>query len=203
MSKSPDAPALEFPPREQWMVWGLFLKAFKVVTDQVDKALKAEAPVSLPEFEILHILKNNDGRMRLIDLATGTLLSQSRISRQVDALQAKGFLVREVSEADRRATYAVLTPEGVRTYDLASQPFLRAYYKHFADLIGENAQAFGTILGPLMNQEKLPSGSSLFIDALRAGAIQAHSDARPAASPAASPSRERAEPRMPMEGFAS
>jgi DNA-binding MarR family transcriptional regulator len=204
MSKPLDPPNLEFPPRDQWQVWGLFLKAFKVVTDQVDKALKADAPVSLPEFEILHILNNNDGRMRLIDLATGTLLSQSRISRQVDALQAKGFLVREVSEADRRATYAVLTPEGVRTYDLARQPFLRAYYKHFSDLIGEHSEAFGTILSALMNQEKLPTGSSLFIDTLRASATQTYSDVRPAPAATNAPVREhRAEPRLPVEGFAS
>lgn len=198
-----EAELLTFPPREQWAVWGLFLKAFKVVTDQVDKALKAEAPVSLPEFEILHILKNNSGRMRLIDLATGTLLSQSRISRQVDALQAKGFLVREVSEADRRATYAVLTPEGLRTYELASQPFLRAYNKHFAALVGEHSEAFGTMLGALMNQEALSPGASLFLTNLKT-ATPANSDARPAQSGVMAPAREyRSELRLPVEGFAS
>lgn len=201
-----EAELLTFPPREQWAVWGLFLKAFKVVTDQVDqvdKALKAEAPVSLPEFEILHILKNNSGRMRLIDLATGTLLSQSRISRQVDALQAKGFLVREVSEADRRATYAVLTPEGLRTYELASQPFLRAYNKHFADLVGEHSEAFGTMLGALMNQESLSPGASLFLNNLKT-ATPANSDARPVQGGVLPPAREyRSELRLPVEGFAS
>lgn len=198
-----EAERLTFPPREQWAVWGLFLKAFKVVTDQVDKALKAEAPVSLPEFEILHILKVNGGRMRLIDLATGTLLSQSRISRQVDALQAKGFLVREVSEADRRATYAVMTPEGLQTYDLASQPFLRAYNKHFAALIGQHGEAFGTVLGALMNQEALSPGANLFLDSLRAAA-PANSDARPAAGNVSTPVRDyRSDLRLPVEGFAS
>jgi DNA-binding MarR family transcriptional regulator len=170
------------------------------VTDQVDKALKAEAPVSLPEFEILHILHNNDGRMRLIDLATGTLLSQSRISRQVDALQAKGFLVREISEADRRATYAVLTPEGVQTYDAARQPFLRAYYKHFSDLIGDQTPAFGTVLSALMNQEQLPSGMSLFIDAMRAANAPAANAPAVTARPANAP--QRTEQRLPVEGFA-
>lgn len=185
------------------MVWGLFLRAYKVVTDQVDKALKAEAPVSLPEFEILHILTNNNGRMRLIDLATGTLLSQSRISRQVDALQAKGLLVREISEADRRATYAVLTPDGVQTYDAARQPFLKAYYKHFADLIGDQSQAFGTVLNALMTQEQLPSGMSLFIDAMRAANAQPQPPAQPARA-ANEPREYRQEGhRLPVEGFAS
>ncbi len=123
------------PRLEEWGLWIYFLKAYKVVVDSIDKELRDEAPVSLAEFELLHLLQIADGRMRFIDLANITLLSQSRISRQVDALQSKGYLVREITASDRRATYAILTPEGQRVHSKAIAPFTRALRNDFVNLV--------------------------------------------------------------------
>ena len=79
------------------MTWVLFLKAYKSVVDRVDRELRRGSPISLAEFEILHMVTVAHGRIRFIDLAKVTLLSQSRISRQIDSLQQKGFLFREVN----------------------------------------------------------------------------------------------------------
>jgi DNA-binding MarR family transcriptional regulator len=123
------------PTLEEWGLWIYFLKAYKVVVDGIDKELRDEAPVSLAEFELLHLLRIADGRMRFIDLANITLLSQSRISRQVDALQSKGYLIREITASDRRATYAILTPEGERVHSRAIGPFTKALRSDFVDLV--------------------------------------------------------------------
>jgi DNA-binding MarR family transcriptional regulator len=89
---------------EERHAWSYFLKAYKVATEGVDKSLRENSPLSLAEFEILHKVGLTGGRIRFIDLARITLLSQSRISRQIDALQAKGFLRREITASDNRAT---------------------------------------------------------------------------------------------------
>lgn len=141
----------EFPPADKWITWVLFLKAYKAVVERVDKELRKGSPLSLAEFEILHMVSIADGRIRFIDLAKVTLLSQSRISRQIDSLQQKGFLLREVTDADRRATYAVMTPAGAQAYDDALQPFLRSYHLDFAELIGdEQAPQFTQVLDVLL-----------------------------------------------------
>ena len=126
------------PTLEEWGLWIYFLKAYKVVVDGIDKELRDEAPVSLAEFELLHLLRIADGRMRFIDLANITLLSQSRISRQVDALQSKGYLIREITASDRRATYAILTPEGQRVHAKAIGPFTLALRSDFINLVPRN-----------------------------------------------------------------
>jgi DNA-binding MarR family transcriptional regulator len=115
--------------------WSYFLKAYKVVVDTVDKEVRADAPVSLAEYELLLCVKRAGDRIRFIDLANLTLLSQSRISRQIDTLQAKGFLYREITDTDRRATFAVLTQAGKDAVDQGGVVLVRALHTHFLDRV--------------------------------------------------------------------
>lgn len=120
---------------EQKIAWTYFLKAYKVVVEDVDKDLREGSDITLAEYEILLGVSEAGGRLRFIDLSRNTLLSQSRISRQIDALQAKGLLKREITATDRRATFAVMTPKGWRAWQAAQSPFGSACRKHFLDLI--------------------------------------------------------------------
>lgn len=122
---------------EQRFAWTYFLKAYKIVMDGVDKSLRENSPLSLAEYEILLKVTLTGGRIRFMDLARITLLSQSRISRQIDALQARGFLRREITASDRRATFAIITPDGERAWEAAQEPFARAFHSHFIDLVPE------------------------------------------------------------------
>jgi DNA-binding MarR family transcriptional regulator len=139
---------------EERHAWSYFLKAYKVATEGVDKSLRENSPLSLAEFEILHKVGLTGGRIRFIDLARITLLSQSRISRQIDALQAKGFLRREITASDNRATFAVITTEGERALEAAMEPFARAYHRHFLDIIPKGRlSSFSSVLRLLMQNE--------------------------------------------------
>ena len=51
-------------------------------------------------------------RLRMSELATQTILTNSGLTRLVDRLEATGFVVREPCETDRRGAYAVLTELG-------------------------------------------------------------------------------------------
>jgi DNA-binding MarR family transcriptional regulator len=139
---------------EERHAWSYFLKAYKVATEGVDKSLRENSALSLAEFEILHKVGLTGGRIRFIDLARITLLSQSRISRQIDALQAKGFLRREITASDNRATFAAITTEGQRALEAAMEPFAQAYHRHFLDIIPKGRlSSFSGVLRLLMQNE--------------------------------------------------
>jgi len=139
---------------EQRHAWSYFLKAYKVATEAVDKSLRENSAITLAEYEILHKVTLAGGRNRFMDLARITLLSQSRISRQIDVLQAKGFLGREITASDRRATFAYITPEGQSAWDEAQDPFARAFHRHFLDIIPKSrVGSFASILKLLMQDE--------------------------------------------------
>jgi DNA-binding MarR family transcriptional regulator len=131
--------------------WSFYLKAYKVVVGALDKGLREQSRISLAEYELLLYINHVGGRIRFIDLARITLLSQSRISRQIDALQRKGFLKREITDSDRRATFAVLTAEGRKAWDEAQLPFASVFHANFLDLIPEDRLAgFSDILRRLL-----------------------------------------------------
>ena len=70
-------------------------------------------------------------------------------------MQHKGLLYRETIESQPRATYAVLTEEGVRIYDEAMQPFLKTYYQHFLDLLEpQDVEDFTRVMAKLVAQGK-------------------------------------------------
>lgn len=135
--------------------WDLFLKSYKTVIGLIDRDLQAAAGLNLSQYEIIIGIHVLGGRARLVDIARRTLLSQSRISRQIDTLQHKGLLYRETIESQPRATYAVLTEEGVRVYDEAMQPFLKTYYLHFLDLLEpKDVDDFTRVMAKLVEQGK-------------------------------------------------
>lgn len=130
--------ALDFPIEAR-----LFLHAYKVVIDRVDKELRAISPLSVTEFEVLSHLVRAGGRIRFIDLAHRVKLSQSRVSRQIDSLDLKGYVRREITNQNRRATFAVMTELGQSVYDAAEQPFQQAWRTHFLDPVVEvNLEVF-------------------------------------------------------------
>lgn len=122
-------------PSAHRRLFNSFIKSYKVVVEAVDKDLRDGDLLSLAEYEILALVDNAGGRIRFKDLANMTLLSQSRISRQVDALQAKGFLRREITDTDRRATYALLTPQGRVALEPTADAVVRALEVHFYNRI--------------------------------------------------------------------
>lgn len=135
--------------------WDLFLKSYKTVIGLIDRDLKAASGLNLSQYEIIIGIHVLGGRARLVDIARRTLLSQSRISRQIDTLQHKGLLYRETIEAQPRATYAVLTDEGVKMYEDAMQPFLQTYYRHFLNLLEPgDVDDFARVAQKLVDQGK-------------------------------------------------
>ena len=147
-----DYTALKFPLEGR-----LFLQAYKVVNERVDKDLRMESPLSVTEFEVLWRVNYAGGRVRFINLAHDVKLSQSRVSRQIDSLERKGYVLREATNQNRRATFAVMTEKGQAVYEAAEQPFQEAWRAHFLDRISpEDLKVFKRVLLCLLGDAPLP-----------------------------------------------
>lgn len=159
--------ASDFPtPPARQAAFGLFLRAYKTVIDKMERDL-TRSGVPLVEYQVLFRLARAEGnKMRFRDLANSLIVSQSRVSRLMDNMVEKGYVRREITAEDRRATFAVLTDEGRVAYERTTQPFVDAFYEHFSDNLAEDdLDEFVRILRGLIAAEApaatvVPAGGS-------------------------------------------
>jgi DNA-binding MarR family transcriptional regulator len=79
----------------------------------LETRLETEADAGLPEHELLSYLAlAPKGRLRMVDLAELLTISRSGVTRLMDRLVGRGWVVREQPADNRREVYAALTPAG-------------------------------------------------------------------------------------------
>lgn len=98
-------------------LWRRLCDAHASVRDQLDRDLSAVAHISLSEFEVLRLLRDSQGALRMSDLAERAHASRSGLTRRVDRLERGGLVRREKVDGDRRGLQAVLTTDGVALCD--------------------------------------------------------------------------------------
>ena len=99
-------------PRDAWR--SLMLTS-QLLEATVEQQLQREAGMAHSHYALLVALyEHPSGRMPLAELARIARYSQSRLSHAVRSLEHGGWLVREPSPDDARATLARLTDDGVR-----------------------------------------------------------------------------------------
>ncbi len=110
MSASSEPRWLNEREREMWMR----LVAIMIeLPGAVEAQLKRDASLSLFEYHVLAMLSEAEGRKRLMsELARWSNSSLSRLSHVVTRFEKQGWVRREGSPEDRRATLAVLTDAG-------------------------------------------------------------------------------------------
>lgn len=137
--------------------WYEFLRAYKVVLDEISLDVVSNGPITLPEFEILLYISNAaEGRLAFSDLKSRTLLSASQVSRRISALIERGYVSKVMDEADKRASFAVLTDAGRNAYLAALPPFMSSLRRNFFDRIppGE-LERFTAIVISLVNRDMI------------------------------------------------
>jgi DNA-binding MarR family transcriptional regulator len=93
--------------------WRGLLRAHSALVQELDLELRGAHDLSLHEYEVLLLLSEAPGsRMRMSELATAVLLSQSGLTRLVDRLARSGSVARTRCEEDRRGLNAELTVAG-------------------------------------------------------------------------------------------
>jgi MarR family 2-MHQ and catechol resistance regulon transcriptional repressor len=96
-------------------LWVVLARAYAAVARQVDVDI-ARHGLTTTEFGILEVLRHK-GPLLLGEIQRKVLVTSGGITYLVDRLVAKGLVRREPSPDDRRARFAVLTPEGTQLID--------------------------------------------------------------------------------------
>jgi len=93
--------------------WRGLLRIHAALVDELDRELEATHALPLTHYEVLLYLDAAPSRqLRMSELASSVLLSQSGLTRLVDRLERSGLVVRQPCPDDRRGLLASITPAG-------------------------------------------------------------------------------------------
>lgn len=106
---------------EEMAIWRSFLAASARIHQEIDEQLKRDSGLGLDDYEVLvHLSEAPDRQLRMSDLSSQLLHSQSRLSQRVDRLAKRGLVARQKCPEDRRGTFAVLTNDGMALLEEAA-----------------------------------------------------------------------------------
>lgn len=140
-----------FPPEREAAWFGL-LAAHAELTRGLDGCLSAQHGLSLSAYEVLSRLAHaDDGHLRMSELAGQSSLSLSRVSRVIDALEARGLAARRSCDSDSRVVHATITPAGQELLAAAQDTFFATVESRFlgrlsCDEVGLLGDIFGRLI---------------------------------------------------------
>lgn len=104
-------------PRQAWRA---YWEATALLQDRLERALKQEADLSLSDYNLLLLLTEAGGSMRMGEIADRMVFVPSRITYRVKLLVDKGLVCRDTESTDRRASIAAITPGGEKVFKNAA-----------------------------------------------------------------------------------
>jgi DNA-binding MarR family transcriptional regulator len=114
--------------------WRSLLRAHARLLARLDADLQASQGMSVTDYGVLvQLSEQEDGRMRMSELADLLLLSPSGLTRRLDGLVAAGLIERHRCPTDRRGAYAALTPAGYARLETAAPDHVVQVRQHFVD----------------------------------------------------------------------
>jgi DNA-binding MarR family transcriptional regulator len=117
-------------PREL-AAWRSYLDSTRYLLHTLESQLQADAGMPLAYYEILVDLSEAPDRtLRMGALATAVRSSTSRLSHAISRMEECGWVRRESHPTDRRATFAVLTEDGLAALARAAPGHARAVREH-------------------------------------------------------------------------
>jgi DNA-binding MarR family transcriptional regulator len=138
----------------QIAAWTGVMEAQRRLMREVETELEANHGLAFSALGVLGRLAAADGGiLRLSTLADEMGLSLSRVSRIVDALEARRLVERRPCPSDARATNAFLTPGGLELARAAQATVYASIQARFFDELGDDevtvlANVFTRLLGP-------------------------------------------------------
>lgn len=96
-------------PRQAWRT---YWEATALLRDRLEKTLKEEMKLGLTDYNLLLVLIEAGGSMRMGELANRLVFAPSRITYRVKHLNERGLVTRESEDNDRRGALAAITDDG-------------------------------------------------------------------------------------------
>ncbi len=121
---------------DEQRAWRAYIRLAQMLIRQLDRDLHPYG-LSMHDYEILvELSEAPQHRLRMTELADRTAQSRSRLSHQVNRMEAKGLVTREGCEGDKRGTFAVLTARGLAIIGQAAPCHVASVRRHFVDQLG-------------------------------------------------------------------
>jgi DNA-binding MarR family transcriptional regulator len=119
--------------------WRAFLVGTTLLMDRLDRELRDQHRISLPEYEILVRLSEAPGhRLRMAMLADSVSHSRSRVTHTVSRMEGAGLVARDACVSDGRGVEAVLTDQGRRALDEAAPTHVAGVRRLLVDLVPDD-----------------------------------------------------------------
>lgn len=139
---------------EQQQVWRAFLGGTTVLTDRLDRDLRSQHGLSMPEYEILVRLSEAPGRaIRMAELADAVAHSRSRVTHTIARLEREGIVLRGQCSDDGRGVSAVLTDHGFSVLEAAAHTHVRGVHDYLIkNAAPEDLTALGRVMSMVVDQ---------------------------------------------------
>ena len=149
METGTDTPWLD---TEQQRIWRMFLGGTTVLMDRLDRDLRTQHGISMPEYEILVRLSEAPGRaIRMAELADAVSHSRSRVTHTIARLEREGIVLRGQCSDDGRGVSAVLTDHGFGVLEQAAHTHVTGVHTYLiANADGDELKALGAIMERVM-----------------------------------------------------
>ncbi len=139
---------------DEQAAWRRLAAVVLKLPSELDQQLQRDAGMSHFEYWVVALLSEApDHRLRLSHLAERANSSLSRLSHVVTRLEKRGWVVRERCAEDARATFAVLTPEGLATVVEAAPGHVDTVRRFVFDgLDARDVQDLARVCGAIVDQ---------------------------------------------------
>ncbi len=123
----------------QQRAWRAYLVGTTLLMDRLDRELREQHQLSLPEYEILvRLSEANDRRLRMAALADSLSHSRSRLTHTVTRMERAGLVSRVACVSDGRGVEARLTDEGMRVLERAAHTHVAGVREHLVELASDD-----------------------------------------------------------------
>jgi DNA-binding MarR family transcriptional regulator len=133
--------------QDQQRSWRAYLVGTTLLMDRLDRELREQHGLSLPEYEILVRLSEADQhRLRMAQLADSLSHSRSRVTHTVGRMEQAGLVVRDACVSDGRGVEAVLTAKGRSALEAAAPTHVAGVRRLLVDLVhDQDFEAVGRV----------------------------------------------------------
>jgi len=119
---------------EEQLAWRAIVDGFHHLMQSIDGPVRDATELTAPDYAMLVRLSEAPERSaRMSELAECSGLPSGQVTYRVDRLVKLGYLERRPSETDRRGSVAILTEQGLATFDEAAAIHVEAVRSSFLD----------------------------------------------------------------------
>lgn len=115
-------------------LWIRLLGVTRNTESHMRRHMRTEHDTTLPRFDVLAALYRNRAGLSMSDLSALLLVSNGNSTTVVNRLEKDGFVLRTVSEKDRRTVTVTLTPSGLAHFETLAADHEREINRLFSTL---------------------------------------------------------------------